>query len=142
MSCNFRANLGPENRFEAIGIIDSRLPTVSVWLNSKSTHVEVPGDISNSGKSGFNDVPDKNFPSDPGTEIERNPAYYHPGFRKFAPTDGQEFQKGVIFYLHDRRIVGILLFNLPDKLSRARQVLDQSRPIEDLHELKHVFSFS
>ncbi|ORZ14240.1 hypothetical protein BCR42DRAFT_329796 [Absidia repens] len=71
----FWSDLGPEVGYEAVGLIDSQLSTVSVW--AKSTAQDTPA-----------------------------------------------FGKGLVFYVRDRKIVGLLLFNVFGKVQEARNIID------------------
>jgi len=44
-----------------------------------------------------------------------------------APYKNSQFQKGVVYYLRDRRVVGILLWNLPGKINDARNVISKKQ---------------
>lgn len=56
------------------------------------------------------------------------------------PTDGEDFGKGVIFYLRDDIVVGIVLWNVFNRMSVARQVLADERKYDDLNEVAKLFS--
>lgn len=53
---------------------------------------------------------------------------------------GEDFGKGVIFYLRDNVVVGIVLWNVFNRMSVARQVLKDERKYEDLNEVAKLFS--
>jgi programmed cell death 8 (apoptosis-inducing factor) len=63
----FWSNIGPEIAFEAVGILDSNLPTVSIWSKA------------------------------PGTE-------------------SKDFNRGVVYYMKDQVVTGVLLWNLHGKV--------------------------
>jgi len=94
------SDLGPDVGYEAIGIVDSTLPTFGVYAKTDSK--EVGGD-------------DKE-------EVK------------------EEFNKGVIFYLRNDIIVGIVLWNIFNRIGIARQVLKEERKFEDLNEVAKLFA--
>lgn len=51
-----------------------------------------------------------------------------------------EFGKGIIFYLRDDKVVGIVLWNVFNRMSIARQVLKDERKYDDLNEVAKLFS--
>lgn len=53
---------------------------------------------------------------------------------------GEDFGKGVIFYLRDDIVVGIVLWNVFNRMSVARQVLKDQRKYEDLNEVAKLFN--
>jgi len=59
-----------------------------------------------------------------------------------APYRNSGFGKGVVYYLRDNKVVGVLLWNLPGKIQDARNVLSQKKSVEVLHELKDKIKLS
>lgn len=53
---------------------------------------------------------------------------------------GDDYGKGVIFYLRNDIVVGIVLWNVFNRMSIARQVLKENRKYEDLNEVAKLFS--
>lgn len=53
--------------------------------------------------------------------------------------DGEDFGKGVIFYLRDDIVVGVVLWNVFNRMSVARQVLQDEKKYEDLNEVAKLF---
>nr|XP_033330992.1 putative apoptosis-inducing factor 1, mitochondrial isoform X2 [Megalopta genalis] len=87
----FWSDLGTEVGYEALGIVDSSLPTVGVFAEA-----------SNSNQNNF--------------------------------------EKGVVFYLRDDIVVGIVLWNLFSRMSIARQVLARGTKYDDLNEVAKLFT--
>lgn len=83
----FWSEIGKDIAFEAVGIIDSSLPTVSVF-----------------------------------------------------PEESEKYSKGVVFYLKDDIIVGILLWNLYSRLTIARRLLNEQMKYDDLNEVAKMFN--
>ncbi|RKP38656.1 hypothetical protein BJ085DRAFT_22620 [Dimargaris cristalligena] len=77
----FWSDLGPAISFEAVGKVDARMPTASVWARDEPTPA-------------------------PATE---------------ALTE--DYKRGIVFYLEDNHIVGMVVWNLPGKIELARQVV-------------------
>lgn len=108
----FWSDLGPKIGYEALGIIDSSLPTVSVFVKKPSSKPEI-----DSTKAGMT----------PSVQAADN-------------TDEQnDFSKGVIFYLKDEKIVGIVLWNVFNRINTARAVITQDKKYEDLNEVAKLF---
>ncbi len=53
-----------------------------------------------------------------------------------APYHNSQFKKGVVYYLRDRKVVGILLWNLPGKINEARNVISKKQAYDQLHDLQ------
>ncbi|XP_015786760.1 apoptosis-inducing factor 1, mitochondrial [Tetranychus urticae] len=104
----FWSDLGPDIGFEAIGLVNSSLPTVGVFSkNEKSPESE-----------------DKSVETD----------------KPRAPQSGDEFSKGLIFYLKDDVIVGIVLWNVFERISIARRIISEGKPYEDLVDVAKLFN--
>lgn len=56
------------------------------------------------------------------------------------PQAGEDFGKGVIFYLRDDIVVGIVLWNVFNRMNIARQVLKDERKYDDLNEVAKLFN--
>ena len=41
----------------------------------------------------------------------------------------QKFEKGVLYYLEDNRVRGVLLWNVWDKVDQAREVIGMAAPV-------------
>ncbi|KAL0477461.1 apoptosis-inducing factor 1, mitochondrial [Acrasis kona] len=59
-----------------------------------------------------------------------------------APYRNSQFGKGVVYYLRENKVVGVLLWNLPGKIQDARAVLSQKKNYEALHDLKDKIKLS
>ncbi|XP_075982138.1 apoptosis-inducing factor 1, mitochondrial-like isoform X2 [Anticarsia gemmatalis] len=122
----FWSDLGPQLGYEAIGIIDSRLPTVGVFS----------ADAVTSG--------DKALAAGADAEPAAEPADAAAAGAEPAPAgDGsgpeRRYERGVVFYLREKRVVGVLLWNLFNRMHVARQVLAQGE-FDDLFEVAKLFS--
>lgn len=110
----FWSDLGPKVGYEALGIIDSSLPTVSVFVKKPSSKPE-----SDNTKTSV--TPTVQAADTTGTDEEN------------------DFSKGVVFYLKDEKIVGIVLWNVFNRINTARAVISQDKKYEDLNEVAKLF---
>jgi len=106
------SDIGPEIGFEAVGLIDSSLPTVSIFMK------QPPIEMTNNDQS--------TEPTLPAKVPVGNP-------------QNSEYEKGVIFYMRDNLVVGIMLWNVFNRLSIARRILKESKSYEDLSEVAKFF---
>ncbi|XP_066992051.2 putative apoptosis-inducing factor 1, mitochondrial [Anabrus simplex] len=100
----FRSTMGPSLSYEGLGVIDSSLDTVSVFLSGKDKNPIV--DISTCNKY----IAAKN-----------------------------NYERGVIFYLFKNKVVGIILWNLPEKSRIAREVIKQEKSYEEINDVINLF---
>lgn len=56
-----------------------------------------------------------------------------------ANDEPEDFSKGVVFYLRDDKIVGIVLWNVFNRINTARAVLSQDKVYDDLNEVAKLF---
>ncbi|XP_064608308.1 apoptosis-inducing factor 1, mitochondrial-like [Liolophura sinensis] len=125
----FWSDLGPDVGYEAIGIVDSSLPTVGVF--AKATEKDTPKAVVEETGEGIRSE----------TEQAASPSM-KPGKVGIphVPSGTDEFGKGVVFYLRDKVIVGILLWNIFNKMPIARKVLKDGGENEDLNEVAKLFN--
>lgn len=114
----FWSDLGPRVGYEAIGIIDSSLPTVSVFA-----------------KNGLSEAAAS---SDEATSTENSQALPAPATPD-TPSAADDFGKGVIFYLRDEKIIGIVLWNVFNRINTARAVIQEGKKYDDLNEVAKLF---
>lgn len=64
-----------------------------------------------------------------------------PTVQAAAPANDEpdDFSKGVVFYLRDDKIVGIVLWNVFNRINTARAVLSQDKVYDDLNEVAKLF---
>ncbi|KRG02527.1 putative apoptosis-inducing factor 1, mitochondrial isoform X2 [Drosophila mojavensis] len=119
----FWSDLGPEIGYEGIGLVDSSLPTVGVFAipsnNEKraDSHTEVRADAN----------ADEQLKTVTGPEMSCD------------PSEEPNYGKGVIFYLQNEKIVGILLWNLFNRIGLARTIINQNKSYDDLNEVAKLF---
>ena len=58
-----------------------------------------------------------------------------------TPVVGNEsYDKGVVFYMKDKKVVGVLMWNVLNRVDEARRVIRENKTWTDLNELSSVFS--
>lgn len=121
----FWSDLGSVVGYEAIGLVDASLPTVAVFAklepgdekrNSSETTEEKSALLPSKGKEAVLNCPPAG-PNDPP----------------------EKYGKGVVFYMQEQRIVGILLWNVFNRISIARKILTCDETFEDLNEVAKLF---
>ncbi|XP_022910204.2 apoptosis-inducing factor 1, mitochondrial [Onthophagus taurus] len=135
----FWSDLGPEVGYEAIGIIDSTLPTVGVF--AKASDKDNPKAVITASDDGLRSEtvpPECKKYAATSPEAEKKAQDNRREMSK--PMEGEDFGKGVIFYLRDDIVVGIVLWNVFNRMQIARQVLKDERKYEDLNEVAKLFN--
>ena len=123
----FWSDLGTAVGYEAIGIIDSSLPTVAVFAKHDESKAE--SNAESETKTGDTEA------KSPLTVLAAEKACPPAGTIK-TPDD---YDKGVLFYMKDDRIVGILLWNVFNRISIARKILLSEEHFKDLNEVAKLF---
>ncbi|KAL4112819.1 hypothetical protein QTP88_016544 [Uroleucon formosanum] len=118
----FWSDIGPSVGYEAIGIVDSSLVTLGVF--AKGNHKD-PSLLAN--ETDQNTLQNK----------ETNEELVSKNSESISEND---YNKGVVFYLKNDVIVGIVLWNLFNRMSIARQVLKSDRCYKDLNEVAKLFN--
>ncbi|KAG9351318.1 hypothetical protein JZ751_022565, partial [Albula glossodonta] len=106
----FWSDLGPDVGYEAIGIVDSSLPTVGVF--AKATSKDTPKAATEQSGTGIRSESETEDVAT-GEVIASLPTPQ-------APQQGDDYGKGVIFYLRDKVVVGIILWNVFNRMPIAR----------------------
>lgn len=101
-NARFWSDLGADIGFEAIGMIDSKLPTFAMFAKSEDNNVVVDND---------------------------NDEQY-------------KYERGVLFYLKNESIVGIILWNIfdVDNMHIARRILYDGMKGKDLNDVARLFT--
>lgn len=121
-----RSDLGPKIGFEAIGLVDSSLQTVGLFAEADEN--DTPAAFVNENNEALrSEVPSEKLPEVPVTTAPRKP----------MSTDA--YGKGVILYLKDETIVGVLLWNVFKRISIARQLIQQQEKLKDHTEVAKLF---
>ncbi|XP_004400294.1 PREDICTED: apoptosis-inducing factor 1, mitochondrial isoform X3 [Odobenus rosmarus divergens] len=128
----FWSDLGPDVGYEAIGLVDSSLPTVGVF--AKATAQDNPKSATEQSGTGIR--------SESETESEASEIAVPPSNPVVpqAPAQGEDYGKGVIFYLRDKVVVGIVLWNIFNRMPIARKIIKDGEQHEDLNEVAKLFN--
>ncbi|XP_035999210.1 apoptosis-inducing factor 1, mitochondrial-like [Fundulus heteroclitus] len=125
----FWSDLGPDVGYEAIGIVDSSLPTVGVF--AKATAKDTPKAATEESGTGIR--------SESETEDTASSAVA-PAAPAPAVENKDEYGKGVIFYLRDKVVVGIILWNVFNRMPVARKIIKDGEEHADLNEVAKLFN--
>ncbi|XP_063814606.1 apoptosis-inducing factor 1, mitochondrial [Pseudophryne corroboree] len=128
----FWSDLGPEVGYEAIGIVDSALPTVGVF--AKATEKDTPKRAAEESGTGIRSESEVHDVSQVEKETERKPS---------TPALAQQrdsYGKGVVFYLRDNVVVGMVLWNIFNRMPIARKIIKDGEPHADLNEVAKLFN--
>ncbi|XP_041498143.1 apoptosis-inducing factor 1, mitochondrial isoform X1 [Microtus oregoni] len=128
----FWSDLGPDVGYEAIGLVDSSLPTVGIF--AKATAQDNPKSATEKSGTGIR--------SESETESEASEISIPPSTPAVpqAPVEGEDYGKGVIFYLRDKVVVGIVLWNVFNRMPIARKIIKDGEQHEDLNEVAKLFN--
>ncbi|XP_006881854.1 PREDICTED: apoptosis-inducing factor 1, mitochondrial isoform X3 [Elephantulus edwardii] len=128
----FWSDLGPDVGFEAIGLVDSSLPTVGVF--AKATEQDNPKSATEQSGTGIRSESETESEAQDIALPSSNPAVPQ------APSQGEDYGKGVIFYLRDKVVVGIVLWNIFNRMPIARKIIKDGEQHEDLNEVAKLFN--
>ncbi|KAH8317760.1 hypothetical protein KR074_009401 [Drosophila pseudoananassae] len=126
----FWSDLGPEIGYEGIGLVDSSLPTVGVFAlptNVAKRVDKLPESPENQGS--------QSSESTQSASLEKSDK---PGVTCDSD-ESENYGKGVIFYLKNDKVVGILLWNLFNRIGLARTIINQNAKYDDLNEVAKLF---
>ncbi|XP_041453853.1 apoptosis-inducing factor 1, mitochondrial-like isoform X1 [Lytechinus variegatus] len=120
----FWSDLGPDVGYEAIGIVDSSLPTFGVF--AKATAEDTPKAVVEATGEGIRSETEQ-------AAVESTPT-------PTAPTTSEDYGKGVVFYMKDKVVVGMVLWNIFNKMPIARKVIKEGKEYDDVSELAKLFN--
>merc|ERR1711962_1600183 len=126
----FWSDLGPDVGYEAIGICDSSLPTVAVF--AKGTEQDTPKAVVEETGESLRSETENSAAEAPVAAGVSAPVVE-------SPSSSEDYGKGVVFYVRDKVVVGMLLWNIFNRMSIARQVLKDGAKNEDLYEVAKLF---
>ncbi|XP_072230386.1 apoptosis-inducing factor 1, mitochondrial isoform X8 [Leuresthes tenuis] len=125
----FWSDLGPDVGYEAIGIVDSSLPTVGVF--AKATAKDTPKAATEKSGTGIRSESEtEDTATSPVVSVTPTPIVQH----------RDEYGKGVIFYLRDKVVVGIILWNVFNRMPIARKIIKDGEEHADLNEVAKLFN--
>ncbi|KAK2586132.1 hypothetical protein KPH14_001406 [Odynerus spinipes] len=144
----FWSDLGPDVGYEAIGIVDSSLPTVGVFAKSAEANKSQGASASDETPKLTSEGETTEAPSEmvkkENTNLRNDTQSSTSGNENAdavkETSKHSNFDKGVIFYLRDDVVVGIVLWNVFHRMSVARQVLARGTKYDDLNEVAKLFS--
>lgn len=117
----FWSDLGPRVGYEAIGVIDASLKTVAIFAKSEESAEKAMKDSE--------------------SETATTTAIVVAENEKTAKQSNRdEFDKGVVLYLRGERIVGILLWNVFNRINIARKVIAEDIRTTDYDEVAKLFN--
>lgn len=110
----FWSDLGPNVGFEAIGLTDSELQTVAVYAKGRPDDNETQKEDS----EGNREQNDAAVPT--ASELKHKLSES----KTTTPTNDNkdDYRKGVVFYLKENKVVGIVLWNVFNRIPIARKV--------------------
>ncbi|KAF9140720.1 Apoptosis-inducing factor 1, mitochondrial [Mortierella sp. GBA39] len=129
----FWSDLGPHIGYEAVGILDSKLSTVSIWTK-KPTVAAADAAAAEEGTKEESAAADKKDES----KRERATATPLPA-EVVKVEDKEKYNKGLVLYLKDKKIVGLLMWNNFGKVDDARKILGQVYDTEKVEALVKPF---
>ncbi|KAI9498205.1 apoptosis-inducing factor, mitochondrion-associated, C-term-domain-containing protein [Zychaea mexicana] len=121
------SDLGPEIGYEAVGLVDAQLSTVSVW--AKATAQDTPA----AGAGAEAESPRGTPIATPSAEATKTASAGN-------PFKDEKFGKGLVFYVREKQIVGLLLFNVFGKVQEARDIIDAGYTTEQIDGLLKKFN--
>uniref|UniRef100_A0A8C2FD84 Apoptosis-inducing factor 1, mitochondrial-like n=1 Tax=Cyprinus carpio TaxID=7962 RepID=A0A8C2FD84_CYPCA len=122
----FWSDLGPDVGYEAIGIVDSSLPTVGVF--AKATAKDTPKAATEQSGTGIR--------SESETEAVAVTLKAETTAPPSPVQQKEDYGKGVVFYLRDNVVVGIVLWNVFNRMPIARKIIKDGEQHADLNEEK------
>ncbi|XP_064636454.1 apoptosis-inducing factor 1, mitochondrial-like [Lineus longissimus] len=111
----FWSGLGRSVGFQAVGKIDSKLATLAVYTPATSNQPVVVKET---------EKVVERFPFGGGRRRRKGFGW----FNKKVIQNPDDFKKGVIFFLEDDKVVGVIVWNIFNKLGEARKVMQQTKP--------------
>ncbi|XP_048839621.1 apoptosis-inducing factor 1, mitochondrial isoform X2 [Brienomyrus brachyistius] len=126
----FWSDLGPDVGYEAIGIVDSSLPTVGVF--AKATPKDTPKAATEESGTGIRSESETEAVASDEAAASTSPPR--------IPQQGEDYGKGVIFYVRDKVVVGIILWNVFNRMPIARKIIKDGEEHADLNEVAKLFN--
>eukprot|EP00053_Salpingoeca_punica_P019025 m.189715 g.189715 ORF g.189715 m.189715 type:complete len:624 (-) comp17552_c2_seq1:2500-4371(-) len=145
----FWSDIGPDVSFEAIGIVDSRLPTVSIWSAKKDAPQRAEGQASDSTAATNAEAANAAALATSGAASADAAAVAAvaaadkdsaatPAEAPAAPKN--EYGKGVVLYLRDEEVVGVVTWNMYGKMPVARKLIRDKKKVKNGKEVAKLFN--
>lgn len=132
----FWSDLGSAVGYEAIGLVNSSLETFAVFAKYDPNDEKRMPPVDLDGEPG---KVQESTPVEPATKQKSRSQAATKETPSGGDKDGEDFNKGVIFYLKGDQIVGILLWNVFNRISIARKILMSDETFKDLNEVAKLF---
>lgn len=129
----FWSDLGPQVGYEAIGIVDATLPTVGVFAKASPSDSPAAAAIDNLNV----DAKSRTETAPVSLDIKSKATTVAP--IETVTRGDPKFGKGVLFYLRDDKVVGIVLWNVFNRINTARAIINEHKQWDDLNELAKLF---
>ncbi|CAF1015507.1 unnamed protein product [Rotaria sp. Silwood1] len=126
----FWSDLGPNIGFEAIGLTDSALQTVAVYAKGK------PDDEIQKEDSEGNREQQDILPTSNASALKHK----IPETAATSADNKDDYNKGVVFYLKENKVVGIVLWNIFNRIPIARKIIKDQEVITNFQELAKLFN--
>lgn len=124
----FWSDLGADVGYEAIGIVDSTLPTVGVFAKPDGATPSATVDASHE-KTSLEPTTSSVKPTlvsetaqNDAVSAKKPDSTSENSTKADKPKQQDDYGKGVLFYLREDVVVGIVLWNIFNRMSIARQV--------------------
>lgn len=131
----FWSDLGPQVGYEAIGIVDATLPTVGVFAKATQKDSPAAAAMDNLNIDGKSDVKEVAVSLDKVKSTKSTSKTTTSDVNRGDP----KFGKGVLFYLRDDKVVGIVLWNVFNRINTARAIINENKKWDDLNEVAKLF---
>ncbi|XP_065834514.1 apoptosis-inducing factor 1, mitochondrial-like isoform X2 [Oscarella lobularis] len=137
----FWSDLGPKIGYEAIGIVDSSLKTVSVWASAmeadtpkaaaESSGTGIRSEVQDEGAAVADNTAKKEEKSDEASSSDGG----IPGQSELEEADELDFGKGIVFYMKNQKVVGVICWNIFNQIPVARRIIDEGKVYENADEV-------
>ncbi|EDV19339.1 uncharacterized protein TRIADDRAFT_33763, partial [Trichoplax adhaerens] len=129
----FWSDLGPHIGYEAIGVIDSSLPTVGIW--AKATKADSPKAVVEASDDNIRSTAQEDA-------APETPAVAPEASSNSDVLNSEKFGKGIVFYTRNDVVVGIIMWNTFQRMPIARKVLKEGKKYtpNELQELAKQFN--
>ena len=138
----FWSDLGPNVGYEAVGILDSNLPTVGVWAKAsdKDTPQAAVGASKDNIRSATLDQIKDSEESTAQVTLEPRAKPSTEDSHEHGQMPTSDYGKGVVFYLKNDKIVGVLMWNMFQRTAVAQKLIQEQRGAGDIKMLAKLFN--
>lgn len=157
----FWSDLGPDIGFEGIGLVDPSLETVAVFakpskLERTTSNLDEPPahykiEEKEQKPEGKKEQKPEENEKDTKEEVESKPKTEEVSYEKPEMPEHKwpaieedqsnpDYGKGVVFYMKGNKVVGILLWNIFNRIGLARTIIKQDKTYDDLNEVAKLFA--